>query len=377
MSTITKPEILHLMVHPASPKVNEKITMSNFCMDTLSLTDLVSKVNEHTGETNFKFVFRGIVLKDDVPLKNQGIKRGSVIQVIKSEKKKKSEAKMLTKFTESEVQEVIWMYRSITASNFHKASRPEFLRKVLEKYPQLRNNLTAISILRDPVLLATMGNPDTVRRMAEENRDLIDATKFIVETLTSKSMQLLSFAEEPTDDMDSSSSSDDQNMVLSRTNHRITSTQLAQALGQVFASGPNSSNSLANISQRNLTETPNVEGSSSSSSSNNTTPNRITSSMFLNALSEVLRSTRSNNEVRNLTNPFNENANEESQSNNVENTPRQESSNTSQPPMFLSELQQMREMGLTDTELCLQALMICNGDLENAVNLVLSGGGNN
>lgn len=329
------------------------------------------KVIERLGDVELTFIFRGNILKSDVPLKSQGVKKGSVIQVVKTGPKE-AMTKQWPKFTEREVQEVIWMYRSITASNFHKASRPEFLKKVLEKYPILRNNLSAISILKDPVLLATLGHPDTIRRMAEENRELIDATKFIVDTLNSKSAPLLNFGVDPADDLDSSSSSDEPTMAsTSRGAHRrITSTQLAQALGQVFAGG---TNSLANISQRNLGEgTPSAEGTSTSS--NSSTPNRITSSMFLNALSEVLRSTRSNNEVRNLANAADTTENADNSATGT--TPRAEA-NSSQPPLYLQELQQMRDMGLTDTELCLQALMVCNGDLETAVNLVLSGGGIN
>lgn len=320
-------------------------------------------------------------MKNDAPLKSQGVKKGSVIQVVKRVCKDSSGIKQWPKFTEREVQDVIWKYRTITPSNFHKASRPEFLKKVLEKYPILRNNLSAVSILKDPVLLATLGNPDTVRRMAEENRELIDATKFIVDTLNSKSVPALSVGVDPADDLDSSSSSDEPTMAsTSRGAHRrITSNQLAQALGQVFAGG---TNSLANISQRTLGEggggSSNAEGASSTSS-NNGSSNRITSSMFLNALSEVLRSTRSNNEVRSLTNPVETTESSDNNSATTEPSPAgpAEESNSSQPPMYLSELQMMRDMGLTDTELCLQALIVCNGDLENAINLVLSGGGLN
>lgn len=309
-------------------------------------------------------------MKNDVPLKSQGIKKGSVIQVVKSVCKDTSAVKEWPKFTEREVQEIIWMYRTITPSNFHKASRPEFFKKVLERYPKIQNNLSAISILKDPVLLATLGNPDTVRRMAKENRDLIDASKFIVDTLNSKCVPSLNVGGDPGDDLDSSSSSDEPNMASTSGSHRrITSTQLAQALGQVFAGG---TNSLANISQRNLGESggQSVEGNSTAS---NSTQNRITSSMFLNALSDVLRSTRSNNEVRNV-NETNRTENADNAETETTTRPTDET-NARQQLLYVAELQTMRDMGLTDTELCLQALIVCNGDLETAINLVLSGRG--
>lgn len=138
---------------------------------------------------------------------------------------------------------------------------------------------------------------------------------------------------------------------------RITNNQLAHALGQALASS--STNSLANISQRNLTTQSSTEAAPPSTAAAANTQ-RITSSMFMNALSEVLRSTRSNNEVRGRT----------------EETPPAEPSQpaATAPPAYLTELQQMREMGLVDTEANLQALIVTNGDLEAAINIILSGG---
>lgn len=232
--------------------------------------------------------------------------------------------------------------------------------------------MSAISILRDPILLASMGNPDTVRRMAEEYRELVEASKFIVTTLNNKNVAPVPTPGDVADDLDSSSGSDENNLASSstgRTNPRITSNQLTQALGQVFASSSSSStNSLANISQRNLSQ------STGESTSASTTPNRITPSMFMNALSEVLQSTRSNNQARNVGSMGSSTESPESANPEMSSDPTTPMQSTQ--PMYLAQMQQMREMGLNDTETNLQALIVCNGDLETAINLVLSGGVN-
>jgi uncharacterized UBP type Zn finger protein len=110
--------------------------------------------------------------------------------------------------------------------------------------------------------------------------------------------------------------------------------------------------------------------------------------MFLNAMNEVLRARRSEAEVMN-------------QSANSEITePMNTSFSTDEPPVvedevpqdepmeqddderdardvemitsFQTQLRQMEDMGLTNKATNIQALMVCNGNLEAAVNLVLA-----
>lgn len=58
------------------------------------------------------------------------------------------------------------------------------MNSVFQANPDLRNNLTAVAYLRDRTLLISLGNPDTVRKLAEENRDFLDAADVIVKSLT-------------------------------------------------------------------------------------------------------------------------------------------------------------------------------------------------
>ncbi|XP_063700291.1 uncharacterized protein LOC134830668 [Culicoides brevitarsis] len=324
---------------------NHQIISVKESLDSLFVKDLVSKVSKNIESSNVAFIFRGKLLKNDLNLKSQGIKSGSVIQVIP--KKEPQTSKEKETLTEQQVQEIIWSFRKISPSMYHKASRPDFLEKILKMFPALFGNLNAVSIIKDPILLATLGNPDTVRRLAEGNRELIDVSKSVVEQLQKKPSTSTSY-EDP--DLDSSSSSEDQNSG----SRSITSTQLAQALGQVL-SGTSDANNAAN------SENPNRSGENVG-----TPPNRITSSMFLNALSEVIRSTRNTNATRSSVQT------ERTEPRNSSPEPRSEEINSAQSALYANELQIMREMGLTDPNLCIRALIVSNGDLEAAINLLFS-----
>ncbi|XP_026461799.1 ubiquitin-like protein 7 [Ctenocephalides felis] len=126
----------------------------------------------------------------------------------------------------------------------------------------------------------------------------------------------------------------------SESNSRITSNQLSAALA--FASNTSNSN----------TPTNSVPTTSSSSSSLIRSPSSIiTSSMFSNALRNAMRQVRDTNRV----------------------TPSSQTENRNENSNLAIQLNRMRELGLTDDAINLQALVICNNDVQAAINLVLSG----
>jgi UBA/TS-N domain len=94
--------------------------------------------------------------------------------------------------------------------------------------------------------------------------------------------------------------------------------------------------------------------------------------MFMNALSEVLLSTRQQ-AGSNASAQASPAVGASVESPETAAPASTASGSAASTPMYLAELQQMREMGLNDTEINLQALMITNGDVEAAVNLVFSG----
>ncbi|XP_058453561.1 ubiquitin-like protein 7 [Malaya genurostris] len=328
------------------------------------------------------FIYCGDLLDDNDVLSDKGIENGSVIHIIQK-KKELPPAADVHNFTEADVQEILGIWRTVDSSNFQKVRHPEFMRNVLDANPSVRKDLWALSILKDPILLSSMQQPETIRRVAEKHYILIEASRSIVQLLNSKmiskSATFSPTIESALDDALSDSSSSDDNAspttsTGARSARRITADQLASALA--FAG--TSFNSLSNISQRDADSRENTDQSNQPSTSGSASAsNRITPSMFMNALSEVIQSQRRSNDPEPMdtsppaaaptvpADPVDNDVGAQTQT--------QHSTLEASLSKYRAELDQMREMGLTDTETNIQALIVCNGNVEAAVNLVFSG----
>lgn len=288
-------------------------------------------------------------------------------------------------FTEADVQEILGLWRTVDSSNFQKVRHPEFMKNALDANPAIRKDLWALSILKDPILLSSMQQPETIRRVAEKHYILIEASRSIVQLLNSKmiskSTTFSPTIESALDDAlsDSSSSDDNTSPTTStgvRSARRITADQLASALA---IAGSSSYNSLTNISQRDADNRESTDQTSQpSTSSSAPASNRITSSMFMNALSEVIQSQRRSGSNPNEPEPMDTSPSSGGPAPVADNdvgaqTQSQHSTLEASLSKYRAELEQMREMGLTDTETNLQALIVCNGNVGAAVNLVFSG----
>lgn len=255
-----------------------------------------------------------------------------------------------------------------------------------DSHPELRRDLVALSVLKDPIILATFSSPDTVRKFAEHHRVLIEATETIVRVLKSKT--LLEVEEAPAAAMEtagddqlsddsSSSSSDNAPASTSRASQRpaslrrVTSAQLASAL--MTANSFN--NSLSSLSQRNLEDQP--EGAPPTTGTAASSSARITNSMFLSALSNVLLSNRRNADGASSNAESSDGAAPAAvQTDHVEeNNMSMEDADAHRVATYQPALDQMFEMGLRDRSANLQAIMLCNGNLQEAINLVLSDNG--
>ncbi|KAL9698426.1 hypothetical protein quinque_001867 [Culex quinquefasciatus] len=322
-------------------KSYRKIKVENFDLSnkTEQLREEARKAISELPAEEFDFIYCGDLLQNDDVLQEKGVENGSVVHLIQKKKDLPS-LPQVDNFTEADVQQVLGIWRTVDPSNFQKVRHPEFMKNVLDANPAIRQDLWALSILKDPILLA-----------------LEDALS------------------------DSSSSEDNTSPTTStgvRSARRITADQLASALA--FAGS--SYNSLNSISQRDADNRQTTDPTSQPSTSGSApASNRITSSMFMNALSEVIQSQRQREPNSNEPEP-------------MDTSPA--TAATVQPPaaapgdmgaqtlsqhstleaslsQYRAELEQMREMGLTDTETNLQALIVCNGNVETAVNLVFSG----
>lgn len=172
---------------------------------------------------------------------------------------------------------------------------------------------------------------------------------------------------------------------------RISRDQLAAAL---MLAGSSSLNSLSNIAQRNanLTEQQQQERQqrsildAASTSSNNSpspspaTPGRITSSLFNSALTQALMNTTAQSSSSSSSSQLNPNDNSDQQQQlqqlhgmlmDTSSLPLNQSNEQRQ--RYANQLEIMTEMGLLNESLNLQALILTEGDVEAAINLVLAG----
>lgn len=147
---------------------------------------------------------------------------------------------------------------------------------------------------------------------------------------------------------DSDSSLDNFNLQMparrtnSESNSIITANQLSAALA--YANNTSNSNSATSIVSAS-TNGHNLNRSQSATV--------ITSSMFSNALRHAMGHIQGNPRRSNRSN--------------AQNGTQSENRN------FATQLRRMRELGLTDHAINLQALVICDNDLQAAINLILSG----
>lgn len=213
------------------------------------------------------------------------------------------------------------------------------MNNIIASTPGLADDPIAISILRDPELLVQMSDPDTVKKTSELHPSLIEAAQQIAahvyeealnvttnapstSTGYSYSLDALSDSDE---EMDTAAAAPQEGQPLQRNSsyNAITAAQLAAAIA-------------------NATNSP---------AANSSSPGVITSEMFSSAMQQAFTS-----------NPA---------------TPtRLEGAGAFETPVrnrFQTQLQQMEEMGLRNVAINTRALQATAGDVQAAVELVLSG----
>uniref|UniRef100_A0A182PD63 Ubiquitin-like protein 7 n=1 Tax=Anopheles epiroticus TaxID=199890 RepID=A0A182PD63_9DIPT len=430
---------VYLGVHlPFKPYQKLKVENVDLASRTEALRSEAAKLMQNdVAADDFELLYCGSLLKTDDILQNKGISDGSMIHVIQKRREKEPSTEQPPEDrepTEAEVQALLSIWRTVDSSNFQKARQPEFMKNVLDAYPAIRRNLFVLSLLKDPILLSSMQQPEMVRRVAPKHPILVEASRTIVQLLNSKMISkancLLSAPlDSALDDPLTDSSSSDENTASPTTSaapntiRRITADNLASALA--FAGSRSSYNSLSNISQRDADNranqqdgtgeggstgtadaTANLPSTSSAqpTTSGNAATGRITSSMLLDAISMMFEQQRgeqqasgsgsgggsvANQRVPAIVEPMDTTpsgaatgggatatvtAPPEPMGNDLgAQTLSQHSTLAASIGQYRRELDTMREMGLTDTETNLQALIVCNGNVESAVNLVFGG----
>nr|CAD7604187.1 unnamed protein product [Timema genevievae] len=335
-----------------------------------SLDIIVEQLRREASKTThlprqfLELIYCGNILDDDATLRSCGIKEGVMVHVLR---KKEKEMPIPDKtMTEAEIQELVLAFRTFTRHHslrnaLQRLSRPEVLENIMMATPTLRDDPVAMSIIRDPELLVHMESIDTVRRVAELHPALAEAANHIAAvvheeaTTGSSSTQgqssgysysLDALSDE--EDMDSSQSSDSQpqgsGLSRQQSYSAITAAQLAAALASatgLFPSSPGASN----------------PGPSNS---------LITSEMFSHAMERAIANVSTSSGDTPLTG--------DSDTAFSTFSSEMETNQDSAPGGgWQTQLQQMRELGLTDDAVNTQALQATGGDVQSAIELVFSG----
>lgn len=293
-------------------------------------------------------IYCGKPISDALSLESQSIKPGCTIHAM--QKVPKEEPPQKVSISTEQKQRIVAQFQTFLSSNFQRISRPEVLQEILDEYPGFHSNLGALAFLRDPILLSSMQDPENIEKILENYSILVEAAPFIAKVLkgAEKSKKDASTEVYTGDDQSDSSSGSESPLPTNpdrSTPRRITRQQLGAALALAEYT---SRNSLSNIAQRNLDE--NAEGSEQNPAPGPSSGSRsrpISTSMLNDVLARI--------------NP-------------TPGTPAGATDAPQIPPaqQYAAELQRMREMGFLDDQVNLQALQLCNGDVETAINLVFS-----
>ncbi|XP_065225277.1 ubiquitin-like protein 7 isoform X2 [Planococcus citri] len=307
-----------------------------------TVEDFKTKVAEEVNflKENIELVFSGLPLSDSSTLKDCGLREGYVVHVF--QKKEKEAAPPPLTVPESDFLDLVHVFRVLSTRNAYrrvlqKLNKPEVLENIISTTPGLREDSTALVILQHPELLAKLGDSNAVRKVIEEHPTLASAARNLVaavqnDMLTSSSASASSSVNNSSNNVSFVVGSDDEEMEgLERGSENedaehpvnvITTSQVAAALANT-----------------NVRANP---GSASSS---------ITPEMMSAAVQQAIASTSS----RPTSTP----------------TPTPEANTDS--VVTITKLEELRKLGFVNDAVNIQALQLSNGDLEAAVNLILSG----
>lgn len=253
------------------------------------------------------------------------------------------------------------------------------MKQILEAYPEFHSNLGAYAILRDSILLNSMTDFNTVKAIGKEYPILIHSAKFVSKAMRDHLIanKPLNSSASPNEDSlsDSSSSESDSTSNQRATDIRqISRDQLAQAL-LLAGTSFQSNNSLSNIAQRSqaqsqATSQPSTSSATSTSgTSASQSTGLISNSIFSNALSQALFAAGAGSAGASNTSTSTQSTSAQPNPSDAQNV---SNSQENVAERFANELQTMREMGLQDEMTNLEALLVTNGDVQAAINLVFT-----
>ncbi|XP_061386259.1 uncharacterized protein LOC133321187 [Musca vetustissima] len=362
-------------------KPDEFLTLDHIDLDknVLHLKQQIAEKCQFQAE-NLEVIYDGLPLTDEEKL-SETLKPGaSTIHTVHCfQKTKKYTPYVPSEKLKDAVDTAQSLFYTIGNIQINVSCRVNILQKILAEYPEFRRNSAALALIRDSVLFNTLHQPEVIRKIAEHYPIIIEAAPFIVSTVRKELARNGSSSKFSEPATDSTNSSEEENSVGSnergsrdddRTSsgrsqsenariRMISRQQLQAALAQI-SSG--SANSLSNIAARNSETSVAASASETTSTplSSSASGERISADVLRNELQRALDT---------LVQPMDTT---EQQAVNTSVTDDGDIPSALRTHPYAEQLRTMQQMGFLNHEENLNFLNLANGNIEQAVNLLMA-----
>lgn len=363
---------------PNKPDEFLKIEQIDLDKNVLHLKQQIAEKCQFQAE-NLEVICDGLQLTDEEKL-SEALKPGAntIHTVHCFQKTKKYTPYVPSEKLKDAVDTAQSLFYTIGNIQINVSCRVNILQKILAEYPEFRRNSAALALIRDSVLFNTLHQPEVVKKIAEHYPIIIEAAPFIVSTVRkelARSGSSSKFSEPATDSTNSSEeensvgsnergSRDDEGGSSARSQSEtarirmISRHQLQAALAQI---GFGSANSLSNIAQRN-SETS-VAASASETTSTPLSSSASGERISADELQRALDTLNTMNQPMDTT---------EQQAVNTSVTDDGDIPSALRTHPYAEQLRTMQQMGFLNHEENLNFLNLANGNIEQAVNLLMA-----
>ena len=378
---------LHL---PNKPEEFLALKEVDFAKNVSHLKECIAEKCKFEAE-KIEVIYNGLTLHDENKLA-ETLKPEAVIHCFQKTKKYKPYEPTDRVKDPSAVDNAQVLFYNIGNIQINVSCRVNILQKIFAEYPEFRRNPAALALIRDSVLFNTLHQPEVIKKVAEHYPIILEAAPFIVSTVRKELAGNISASKFSEPATDSTNSSEEENSVGSndRSSSRdedsgrnqsetarirmISRQQLQAALAQI---GYGSANSLSNIAQRNSETSAAASEASSTPLPNSASGERISSDVFRNELLRALDSlgqrSSSSSSANNSQAPVAMDTSEiEQQSANSSFTDDGDIPTVYRTHPYAEQLRTMQQMGFLNHEENLNYLNLANGNIEQAVNLLMA-----
>ncbi|PIK57123.1 putative ubiquitin-like protein 7 isoform X1 [Apostichopus japonicus] len=332
----------------------------------------------------FNLVYCGKLLKDESTLEESGVKPGSTIHILKL--KLAEEEPKLDPMDETDIRQLMTALHAALLNPSHRQAvhkiltSAETIDNIIAATPGMSADHVAVSMLRDPQLLVQVADPENVRSIVREHPAIGHAVMNIAASVneeaahSSRSGSMLGqdphfglFSDATADEDMDISEAGPSTASGQRSQGGITAAQLAAALTAAgVGRGPETrgaslpqtgflrpfESTMTNPSDPSTSASSDSASGSSSSTSAAAAAGRITSSILQQALAQAMQTAQPE----------------------INNTLTTAGSNDSSTPRdFTVQLQQLREMGITDEAASIRALEATDGNVDAVLHIFFDG----